>query len=143
MKVVLYVVWALFVLAVIWTLFSAIREMKRRETLVSRWPKVLATVTGNRSGWTNGGGNSTRNRRFRPYYQFSDSRGDVYGGESDVSTVNETLPGSPLAVAYNPADPQESYQVVSQSKMLVGCLLPVFMAFAAGSLWFIGILPVG
>jgi len=39
----------------------------------------------------------------------SDSRGVVYGGESDVSTVNETLPGSPLAVTYNPADPQESY----------------------------------
>ena len=103
--------------------------------------KVLATVTGSCAGWTNGTGNSTRNRRFRPYYHFSDSRGVVYRGESDVSTVNETLPGSPLAVTYNPADPQESYQVVSQSKMLVGCPIPVFVVFAAGSLWFIGIFP--
>ncbi|MFW0774169.1 DUF3592 domain-containing protein [Paenarthrobacter nitroguajacolicus] len=142
-KIVLYVVWALFVIAVIWTLFRAIRDMKRRETLVARWSKVLATVTGNRSGWTNGAGNSSRNRRFRPYYQYSDARGDVYGGESDVSTVAETELGSPLAVAYNPSDPAESYQLVRQSKKLVGCLIPAFAVFAASSLWFIGIYPVG
>ncbi|AFR27738.1 hypothetical protein ARUE_c08090 [Arthrobacter sp. Rue61a] len=142
-KIVLYVVWALFVVAVVWALCRTIKDMRRRETLMADWPKVLATVTGSRHGWTTGVGNSSRNRRFWPYYQFSDARGDVFRGESDISTAVETEPGSPLAVAYNPADPSESYQMVTQSKVVGGCLIPAFAFFAAGSLWFIGIFPVG
>nr|WP_218649599.1 DUF3592 domain-containing protein [Paenarthrobacter nitroguajacolicus] len=142
-KIVLYVIWALFVVAVVCSLWRTIKDMKRREALMAGWPKVLATVTGSRSGWTSGVGNSSRTRRCWPHYQFSDGRGDVYRGESDISTAVEIEPGSPLAVAYNPADPGESYQVAAQSKMVVGCLIPAFAAFAAGSLWFIGIFPVG
>ena len=64
MKIVLYIIWALFVAGVALTLVQSIRKTRRHEKLLAGWPKVQATVTGSVAGWTNGGGGSTRSRRF-------------------------------------------------------------------------------
>jgi hypothetical protein len=143
MKIVLYIIWALFVVAVIFAFVHTLRKAKRHENLIATWPKVQATITGSVAGWTNGGGGSTRSRRFYPTYQFTDPNGTLFAGESEVSLANQPAPGSLLEVAYNPANPNQSFQVAAESKMILGCLIPFFAVFALVSFWFVGIFPVG
>lgn len=50
------------------------------------WPKVQVSATVSIAGWTNGGGGSSRSRRFFPAYQFTDPHGTLFAGESDVSS---------------------------------------------------------
>ncbi|MEW9871425.1 DUF3592 domain-containing protein [Arthrobacter sp. HS15c] len=143
MKIVLYIIWALFVAGVIFAFIHTLRKTRRHEKLIANWPKAQATVTGNIAGWTHGGGGSTRSRRFYPTYQFADPNGTLYAGESEVSYANQQVPGSLLEVAYNPANPNQSFQVAAESKMVLGCLVPFFAVFALVSFWFVGIFPVG
>jgi hypothetical protein len=143
MRIVLYVIWALFVTGVVFSLVRALRKTRRQEKLLASWPKVQATVTGNVAGWTHGGGGATRNRRFYPTYQFADPHGTLYAGESEVSYRNQQAPGSPLEVAYNPVNPNQSFQVASESKLVIGCLMPVFAFFALLLFWVAGNFPVG
>ena len=42
-----------------------------------------------------------------------------------------------------PANPNQSFQVAAESKMVLGCLVPFFAVFALVSFWFVGIFPVG
>ncbi len=143
MRLVLYIIWALFVAGVIFALIRSLRKTKRQEKLIASWPKVRATVTGNVAGWTHGGGGSTRSRRFYPTYQFPDPNGTLYAGESEVSYTNQQASGSLLEVAYNPANPNQSFQVASESKMVIGCLMPVFAFFALLLFWVAGNFPLG
>lgn len=143
MRAVLYIIWALFVLAAAAACIYAVRKTKRQERLIDAWPKVEATVTGSRAGWTSGVGNATPNLRYRPTYQFTGPQGVLYIGESEVTQVRRPVPGSELEVAYNPADPGQSFQVDYPSKQVLGCLVPFFVAFAVASFWFIGIFPMG
>ena len=143
MKIVLYIIWALFVAGVALTLVQSIRKTRRHEKLLAGWPKVQATVTGSVAGWTNGGGGSTRSRRFYPTYQFSGPNGILFAGESEVSLANQPPPGTLVEVAYNPVNPNQSFQVATDSKMVLGCLVPFFAVFALVSFWFVGIFPVG
>jgi hypothetical protein len=143
MKIVLYIIWALFVAGVALALVQSIRKTRRHEKLLAGWPKVQATVTGSVAGWTNGGGGSTRSRRFYPTYQFADPNGILFAGESEVSLANQPSPGTLVEVAYNPANPHQSFQVATESKMVLGCLVPFFAVFALVSFWFVGIFPVG
>lgn len=143
MKIVLYIIWALFVAGVAFALVQSVRKTRRHEKLLAGWPKVQATVTGSVAGWTNGGGGSTRSRRFYPTYQFSGPNGILFAGESEVSLANQPAPGTLVEVAYNPANPNQSFQVAAESKLLLGCLVPFFAGFALVSFWFVGIFPVG
>ena len=143
MKIVLYIIWALFVAGVALALVQSVRKTRRHEKLLAGWPKVQATVTGSVAGWTNGGGGSTRSRRFYPTYQFADPNGTLFAGESEVSLANQPAPGTLVEVAYNPANPNQSFQVAAESKMVLGCLVPFFAVFALVSFWFVGIFPVG
>ncbi|MFP5367254.1 MAG: hypothetical protein ACLGIS_10460, partial [Actinomycetes bacterium] len=59
MKIILYIVWALFVVAAVFAVVHAVRKTRHEEQLVASWPKVQATVTGSVAGWTNGGQDST------------------------------------------------------------------------------------
>ena len=142
MKLILYAVWALFVTAAVFAVVHAIRKTRREEQLVAGWPKVQATVTGSVAGWTNGGGGSSRSRRFYPTYQFTDPHGTLFAGKSEVSFAGQPVPGSRLEVAYNPANPNESRQVSASPRTALGCLVPFFAVFAVASLWFISIFPV-
>lgn len=116
MKIVLYIIWALFVTGAAFACLQAVRKTRRQEQLTAIWPEVQATVTGSRQGWSHGGGNTTRNLRFWPSYQFTDPRGFLFAGESEVSYANRPVPGSSLDVAYNPADPNQSFHVAAPSK---------------------------
>jgi Protein of unknown function (DUF3592) len=141
-KLILYAVWALFVTAAGFAVVHAVRKARREEQLVAAWPKVQATVTGSVAGWTNGGGGSSRSRRFFPAYQFTDPHGTLFAGESEISSAGRPVPGSRLEVAYNPANPNESRQVSYSSRTALACLVPFFAVFAVASLWFISIFPV-
>ncbi|MHC6591378.1 DUF3592 domain-containing protein [Arthrobacter sp. C152] len=143
MRIILYIVWALFVAAAVFALIHAVRKTRRQEQLMAQWPKVQATVTGSASGWTSGAGGSSRNLRFYPTYQFTDPHGTLFMGKSEVSLAEQPVPGSLLEVAYNPANPNESLQVSKPSRTALGCLVPFFAVFAIVLFWFIGIFPLG
>jgi hypothetical protein len=143
LKIVLYIIWALFVAGAALACGQAVRKTRHQERLIASWPKAQATVTGSRQGWSHGGGNTTRNIRFWPGYQFHDSRGVLYVGESEVSYARRPTPGSFLEVAYNPADPNQSFQVDAPSRTVIGCLIPAFALLALAAFWFIGIFPLG
>ena len=143
MKMILYIVWALFVTAAVFAVVRAVRTTRRDEQQVASWPKVQATVTGSVAGWTSGSGGSSRSRRFFPLYQFTDPQGTLFAGESEVSSASQPVPGSLIEVAYNPDDPSKSRQVSSSPRTTLGCLVPFFAVFALASLWFISIFPVG
>lgn len=138
MKIALYIIWALFVVGAIAALTQTIRKAKYQERLIASWPKVQATVTGSRQGWTNGGANTNRNVRFWPQYQFIDPQGALYVGESEVSYANRPEPGEILEVAFNPANPNQSFQVDAPSKLMIGCLIPVFVFIGIIMFWAIG-----
>jgi hypothetical protein len=143
MRIVLYVIAALFVTGVTFALIQTVRKTKRHEKLIAGWPKVQATVTGNVGGWTNGGGGSTRSRRFYPTYQFVGPNGALYAGESEVSYRNQQVPGTLVEVAYNPAHPNQSFQMSSDSKAILGCAVPCFVLFSLLLFWVAGNFPVG
>lgn len=143
MRIVLYIIWALFVAGVAFALIHSLRRTRRQEKLIAAWPKVQATVTGNIAGWTHGGGGSTRSRRFYPTYQFAGPNGTLYAGESEVSYRNQQVPGSLVEVAYNPANPNQSFQVASESKMILGCLVPFFALFSLLLFLVAGAFPLG
>jgi Protein of unknown function (DUF3592) len=142
MRIVLYAIAVLFVAGVSFALVQTLRKTRRHEKLIAGWPRVQATVTGNVGGWSNGGG-STRNRRFYPTYQFMGPNGILYAGESEVSYRNQQVPGTVVEVAYNPANPNQSFQLSSDSKTLLGCLVPFFALFSLLLFWVAGNFPLG
>ena len=142
-KIVLYIIWAVFVLAAAGACIQSVRKTKSQERRIDSWPKAQAIVTGSREGWTSGVGNTSRNRRYWPTYQFAGPQGVLYAGESEVSAVERPAPGSVLEVAYNPENPGQSFEVAHPSKLVLGCLIPFFAVFAFASFWFIGVFPAG
>jgi hypothetical protein len=142
MKLVLYIIWALFMVAAVWAMIHSVKKTRNQERLIASWPKVQGRVTGSRQGWTSGVGNTTRNIRHWPTYEFVGPDGSSYNGESEVSYANPPVAGSALEVAYNPADPHQSFQVDSPSKLLIGCIIPVIALLGLASFWFIGFLPL-
>jgi hypothetical protein len=142
MRIVLYIVWALFVVAAIFSLVHAGRRTRRQEQLMAAWPKAQATVTGSTTGWTSGLGGSSRNLRHYPTYQFTDPQGTLFMGKSEISLVEQPMPGSLIEVAYNPANPNESLQVSPAPRTAMGCLIPFFGVFSVVLFWFISFFPL-
>ncbi|KIS29293.1 hypothetical protein TV39_00595 [Arthrobacter sp. SPG23] len=143
MKTVLYIIWALFVVAAAVSITAAMRKAKRQEKLAAQWPRVQATVTGSTAGWSSAVGSSgSRHRLYRPTYRFADPRGTMYFGESDVPFRSEPVPGSTVEVAYNPADPNQSIHQASKEKAGMGCMIAFIAVFVVAAFWFIGIFPV-
>lgn len=138
----MYIVWALFVVGVAWTLVHLILKAKRHERRIADWPRTRATVTGSRTGWSGGMGNSSRSLRHYPYYQFTDPRGAVFSGESEESLRNGPLPGSSVDVAYDPADPATSFEVPSSNMLGLGCATVAFAVILSLMFWFIGVFPL-
>jgi len=142
MKIVLYIVWALFVAAAIFLLIRASRRTKQQARQMAEWPKAQATVTGSATRWIGGTGGSSRKLRYYPTYQFTDTYGTLFMGKSEISDVEQPVPGSLMEVAYNPANPNESLQVSSEPRTAMGCLIAFFAVFAVVSFWFIGVFPL-
>lgn len=143
MKTVLYIIWALFIVAATVSIAVTMRKAKRLEKLAERWPRVQATVTGSNAGWSSAVGSSgSPHRLYRPTYRFADQRGTLFFGESDVPFRTEPAPGSTVEVAYNPADPNQSIHQSSKEKAGMGCMIAAFAVFAVASFLFIGIFPL-
>lgn len=142
-KIALYIIWALFVAGVAFSIVRVVLKTRRHEQSIAQWPRVQATVTGSVAGWTSGAGGSSRSRRFYPTYQFADLHGTLFAGESEVSYASQPVQGTLVEVTYNPINPNQSFQVSSQSWATIGCLIPFFAVFAVASFWFIGIFPLG
>ena len=142
MRILLYIVWALFVTGALYSVLHSVRRTRRAEQRSAGWPRVEAAVTGSRAGWTSGVGNTSRTPRYFPKYQFTDASGRQVAGESEVSSAEKPLPGNTIEVAYNPADPAESFQVSNQTRTTLGCLIPFFAVLAAALFWFIGVFPL-
>jgi hypothetical protein len=138
----LYVVWALFVVGAASSIVHVVRTTRRRERSTAHWPRVQATVTGSRAGWTSGVGATSRSRRFWPTYRFTDPDGTVFTGASEVSSAAQPVPGTAVVVAYNPVDPSESFHVASRISTTLGCLISFFAVFAAVLFWFITVFPL-
>ena len=131
----LYIFWALFVVGVALSFVRIVRKSRRHEQLTAGWPRVQAIVTGSVAGWSNGAGGMSR--RYFPTYQFADSYGTLFAGESEVSHAGQPVPGTFVEVTYNPLNPNQSFQVSSQTKIAIGCLIPFFAVFAVVSFLFI------
>lgn len=116
MRIILYVVWALFIAATIFSLVHAGRRTRRQPQLMAELPQAQATITGSTTGWTSGVGGASRNLRPYPTYQFTDSQGTLVTGKSEISLVEQPVPGSLLEVVYNPAYAQESLHVSSEPR---------------------------
>ncbi|MBD1543957.1 DUF3592 domain-containing protein [Arthrobacter sp. IA7] len=142
MKIVLYIIWALFVAGAACSIIHVVRKNRQHEHRIADWPRLQATVTGSRAGWTSGVGNMTPSHRFWPTYRFSDPLGRTFTGESEYSFIRRPVPGSLLEVAYNPANPNESFHVSPETRALLGCVIPFFAVFAVVLFWFIGIFPL-
>ncbi|GAA2488939.1 DUF3592 domain-containing protein [Terrabacter carboxydivorans] len=142
MRTVLYAIWLLFVAGACYSLVRAVRGSRQHDRRTADWPRVQATVTGSRAGWTSGFGGTNRNQRFWPSYRFTDATGAEFTGTSQDSTVPEPVEGSALEVVYNPQDPSESYLAADRTRAALGCLVPFFVVFAIALFWFIGRFPL-
>ncbi|XAS67638.1 DUF3592 domain-containing protein [Micrococcaceae bacterium Sec5.7] len=143
MKTVLYIIWALFVLGAAFSIVLVLRKSRRQERLTADWPRARATVTGSVAGWSNAASSSNATRIYYPAYQFTDARGILFAGGSEVSFASQPVPGSPLDVAYNPLNPNQSFQQSTREKTALGCIIPFFAVFAVASFLLIGIFPIG
>ena len=116
----------------------------RRRGSLRGWVETSATVTGNLHG--KDGPASNGSQRFAPSYEFKDASGQRWLGQSDIYGADQEIIGTAIPVLYNPANPaapNQSFQVASESKMVIGCLMPVFAFFALLLFWVAGAFPVG
>lgn len=141
MRAAMYIGWAIFVVVVAISIVTAIRRTRRQEQLVADWPKVAATVTGHRQGWSSGAGGLEKRIRFFPAYRFTDAQGRVFHGQSEIPQREVPVPGSTLEVAYNPIDPSQSFHQSAKTRQAVGCAIPFMIAMAVAFYFFIGIFP--
>lgn len=142
MRAILYAVWALFIVAAVLALVFSARKTKRQAQQMADWPKAPATVTGSVAGWTNGGGGSSRSRRYFAAYQFTDPHGNVRAGTSEISLAAPPVPGALLDVAFNPADPGQSLQVSAAPRSAMGCLIAFFAVFGVASFLVVSYFPL-
>ncbi|WLQ08137.1 DUF3592 domain-containing protein [Arthrobacter oryzae] len=116
------------VVGVLITGFSLAGSFRRRYAQRG-WVPVQATVTGNLHG--KDGPASNGQHRFAPSYEFPDSHGRRWLGQSDIYGADQEIIGTRIPVLYNPANPAESTRpvfVVSKGSLSVGLILAAFGA---------------
>lgn len=99
----------------------------RRRRGMAGWSHTSATVTGNLHG-TDGPATNGRNR-FAPSYEFADAGGRRWLGQSDIYSPDQSIIGTTIPVAYNPANPAESTLpvfFVAKGRMATGLILVTF-----------------
>jgi hypothetical protein len=101
----------------------------RRKRALSGWVPVQAMVTGNLHGRDGPASNGTH--RFAPSYEFQDSYGRRWLGQSDIYGRDQEIIGTLIPVLYNPANPAESTRpvfFVSKGMLATGLMLAGFGA---------------
>ncbi len=137
----MYVAWAVFVVVAAFSIFQIVRKTRRHERETADWPRANATVTGHISGWSSGTGGANRNRRYFPTYQFLDSHGTLFAGQSEIPGGEVPVPGSIIEVAYNPVNPNQSFHQSAKTRQTLGCAIPFMVALAVAFYFFIGFFP--
>lgn len=101
----------------------------RRRHALRGWVPAQAVVTGNLHGRDGPASNGTH--RFAPSYEFQDSYGRRWLGQSEVYGRDQEIIGTPIPVLYNPANPAESTRpvfFVSMGRLATGLILAIFGA---------------
>ncbi|MET4591207.1 hypothetical protein ABIA70_002820 [Arthrobacter sp. 754] len=118
----------------------SLTESYRRRASTRGWVEASATVTGNLHG-KDGHGSNGRNR-FAPSFEFHDTAGKRWLGQSDIYGPDQEIIGTAIPVRYNPANPAESTRpgfVVAKGRLATGLILVIFGAAAitmfASLLW--------
>ena len=118
------------VLGLILAGLSLSASLRRRRSMTG-WVHTSATVTGNLHGADAPASNGRD--RFAPSYEFADTRGRRWLGQSDIYSRTQAIIGSTIPVAYNPANPAESTLpvfVVAKGRMATGLILVTFGVLA-------------
>lgn len=118
------------VLGLILAGLSLSASLRRRRSMTG-WVHTSATVTGNLHG-ADGPASSGRDR-FAPSYEFADTRGQRWLGQSDIYSRDQAIIGTTIPVAYNPANPAESTLpvfVIAKGRMAIGLILVTFGVLA-------------
>lgn len=137
----MYGAWAIFVVVAALSILHSVRATRRLERQTAGWPRVTATVTGHVQGWSSGVGGAKPNVRYFPAYQFVDPHGTLFRGQSEIPRAGIPEPGSTIEVAYNPADPGQSFHQSARTRHTLGCAIPFLVAVAVAFYFFIGIFP--
>ena len=101
----------------------------RRRYALRGWVPAQALVTGNLHGKDGPASNGAH--RFAPSYEFQDSYGRRWLGQSDIYGTDQEIIGTRIPVLYNPANPAESTRpvfVISRGSLWVGLMLAIFGA---------------
>ncbi|MBT2588565.1 DUF3592 domain-containing protein [Arthrobacter sp. ISL-95] len=141
MRTVMYVAWAIFVVVAALSIVLMVRKTRRLERETANWPRATATVTGHVRGWSSGVGGANRNPRYFPAYQFVNTRGTLFAGQSEIPGAEVPVPGSTIEVAYNPVNPNQSFHQSPKTRHTLGCAIPFMVAIAVAFYFFIGIFP--
>ena len=118
------------VLGLILAGLSLSASLRRRRSMTG-WVHTSATVTGNLHG-ADGPASNGRDR-FAPSYEFADTRGQRWLGQSDIYSRDQAIIGTTIPVAYNPANPAESTRpvfVIAKGRMATGLILVTFGVLA-------------
>lgn len=118
------------VLGLILAGLSLSASLRRRRSMTG-WVHTSATVTGNLHG-ADGPASNGRDR-FAPSYEFGDTRGQRWLGQSDIYSRDQAIIGTTIPVAYNPDNPAESTLpvfVVAKGRMATGLILVTFGVLA-------------
>ena len=118
------------VLGLILAGLSLSASLRRRRSMTG-WVHTSATVTGNLHG-ADGPASNGRDR-FAPSYEFADTHGQRWLGQSDIYSRDQAIIGATIPVAYNPANPAESTLpvfVVAKGRMATGLILVTFGVLA-------------
>lgn len=120
---------ALFLVAGLVVIGVSLTGSFRRRYALRGWVPEQALVTGNLRG-VDGPASNGRNR-FAPSYEFQDSQGLRWLGQSDIYGPDQEIIGTRIPVLYNPANPAESTRpvfVISRGSLWVGLMLAIFGA---------------
>ncbi|MEJ1177923.1 MULTISPECIES: DUF3592 domain-containing protein [unclassified Pseudarthrobacter] len=118
------------VLGLILAGMSLSASLRRRRSMTG-WVHTSATVMGNLHG-ADGPASNGRDR-FAPSYEFADTRGQRWLGQSDIYSRDQAIIGTTIPVAYNPANPAESTLpvfVIAKGRMATGLILVTFGVLA-------------
>jgi hypothetical protein len=104
----------------------------RRKRSMAGWSNTSATVTGNLHG-ADGPASNGRDR-FAPSYEFTDTAGRRWLGQSDIYSRDQAIIGTTIPVTYNQVNPAESTLpvfLVAKGRMATGLIM---MTFGAGAI---------
>ncbi|MFC0672975.1 DUF3592 domain-containing protein [Brachybacterium hainanense] len=142
MKLVLVIIWAGLALAVVSATGSTLWRTWRHDRITVGWPIVRAVVTGSERRLLGSLNRINRRRYFATYAYRTRPDGPVHAGTSDLPVRTLPVPGSPLEVRVDPADPRRSSHQGGNTLLGLGCASSVLLGVLVIALLVITALPI-